>query len=425
MPKSPVRTAPDRIVFNVRGTVTFILKGYPRLSETFIAQEIKALEERGLAIDIVSLRRPTDPYSHPIHDEIKAPVAYLPEYLWHEPLRLWRGWRASRRMAGYGTARRIWLADLARDRTANRIRRFGQALVLAAETGRDVVHFHAHFLHTPASVARYASLITGLSWSCSAHAKDIWTSPQWEKVEKLADCAWAVTCTAANRDHLAGLAPPGRVELAYHGLDLARFPTQKPDHAQSSDNNGPLTILSVGRAVEKKGYDDLLTALAALPGSFDWRFLHIGGGPLRGQLQSQARAAGIDGRIEWLGAQPFDVVLAHYRAADLFVLPCRIAADGDRDGLPNVLMEAMSCGLPVLSTRISGIPELIDDGVHGRLTPPGDAQALAAALGELIDDSALRHRLGAAGEARMRADFAMDQGIDWLMAKFQTVTRPP
>jgi hypothetical protein len=119
-------------VVDVRGTVTFVLKGYPRLSETFIAQEIKALEDRGLVINIVSLRRPTDPHSHPIHDDIKAPVAYLPEYLWQEPLRVWRGWRASRRKAGYGRAWRVWLDDLARDRSANRIRRFGQALVLAA-----------------------------------------------------------------------------------------------------------------------------------------------------------------------------------------------------------------------------------------------------------------------------------------------------
>ena len=404
----------------MRGTVTFILKGYPRLSETFIAQEIKALEGRGLAIEIVSLRHPTDPYSHPIHGQIKAPVTYLPEYLWRQPLRLWRGWRASRRMAGYAAARRVWLKDLARDCSANRIRRFGQALVLAAEIGGDVVHLHAHFLHTPASVARYASLISARTWSCSAHAKDIWTSPAWEKAEKLADCAWAVTCTAANRDHLAELAPAGRVELAYHGLDLARFPA-----AEKNERGGPVTILSVGRAVEKKGYDDLLAALAALPGDLDWRFIHIGGGPLGDALQSQARAAGLDRRIEWLGAQAFDVVLSHYRAADLFVLPCKIAADGDRDGLPNVLMEAMACGLAVLSTRLSGIPELIDDGVDGLLTPPGDAPALAAALGELIADGDLRRRLGAAGEARLRADFAMDQGIEQLMARFMSIVTTP
>jgi glycosyltransferase involved in cell wall biosynthesis len=181
-------------------------------------------------------------------------------------------------------------------------------------------------------------------------------------------------------------------------------------------------LLSVGRAVEKKGYDDLLAALAALPGDLDWRFIHIGGGPLLGPLKSQARAAGIDHRVTWLGAQAFDVVLANYRSADIFVLPCRIAADGDRDGLPNVLMEAMACALPVLSSRVSGIPELIDDGVNGRLTPPGDATALAAALGELIADADLRGRLGAAGEARLRDHFSMDRGIDRLMAKFRSVS---
>ena len=411
----------------MRGTVAYVLKGYPRLSETFIAQEIRALEARGLAIAIVSLRRPTDPHSHLIHGEIAAPIAYLPEYLWREPLRLWRAWRRVRRLSGYPAARRAWLGDLGRDPTPNRIRRFGQALVLAHELGGAVAHLHAHFLHTPASVTRYAALMSGLPWSCSAHAKDIWTSPDWEKAEKLEECAWAVTCTAANLDHLAALAPAGRVELVYHGLDLERFaPAQENDHwgdtnvppRDGRDAGDPVIILSVGRAVEKKGYDDLLVALAALPDDLRWRLVHIGGGPLRAALAAQAGAAGLEGRIDWLGPQPFGVVLAHYRAADLFVLPCRIAADGDRDGLPNVLMEAMSQGLAVLSTRVSGIPELIDDDVSGRLVPPGDRAALGTALAGLIADPALRARLGRDGEARLRADFAMKRGIDQLAARF-------
>ena len=143
-----------------------------------------------------------------------------------------------------------------RDRTRNRVRRFGQALVLAHELAPDITHLHAHFLHTPASVARYAALLRGLKWSCSAHAKDIWTSERWEKSEKLADCAWAVTCTRANLDHLSALAPEGRVHLSYHGLDLARFPPPlgpRParDGAEAED---PVVVLSIGRAVEKKGH---------------------------------------------------------------------------------------------------------------------------------------------------------------------------
>jgi hypothetical protein len=155
------------------GRVAFVLKGYPRLSETFIAQEILALEQLGLAIEIVSLRHPTDRARHPVHGQIAAPVRYLPEYLKDETRRVVGAWRQTRRLPGYRAARRIWLRDLVRDPTPNRIRRFGQAAVLAAELGPDIRHLHAHFLHTPASVARYAATMLGLSWSVSAHAKDI------------------------------------------------------------------------------------------------------------------------------------------------------------------------------------------------------------------------------------------------------------
>ncbi len=404
----------------MHGRVAFVLKGYPRLSETFIAQEIRALEERGLDIVIVSLRRPTDPHTHPIHDEIRAPVLWLPEYLWREPLRVWRAFRAVRRRPAYRAARRAWLRVLARAPTANWVRRFGQALVLAQELPSDVVHLHAHFLHTPASVTRFTSLITGLPWSCSAHAKDIWTSPAWEKAEKLGECRWLVTCTAVNLDHLATLAPPGRVELAYHGIDLARFPPAvgaRPPR-DGGDADDPLVILSVGRAVAKKGYDDLIAALAELPRSLHWRLVHIGGGPLLDALKRQARAAGVGDRIDWLGAQPQDVVLDHYRRADLFVLASRIADDGDRDGLPNVLMEALSQRLAVLSTFVSAVPELIDDGVTGCLVPPGDRAALSAALAALIADPSRRARLASAGDERVRAQFDMTQGIDRLAVKF-------
>src|SRR5262249_53315232 len=146
-------------------------------------------------VHIVSLRQPTDRAVHPVHHEIRAPVLYLPEYLYREPLRVWRGWRRARRLKGYPEARRLWLRDLRRDLTPNRIRRFGQALVLAAELPAGIRHLHAHFLHTPASVARYAAVLHRLDWSVSAHAKDIWTIPDWEKREKLAETRWAVTCT--------------------------------------------------------------------------------------------------------------------------------------------------------------------------------------------------------------------------------------
>ncbi len=408
-------SAPDAAP--ARGAVGFVLKGYPRLSETFIAQEIRALETRGLDIRIVSLRHPTDRKRHPIHAEIAASVLYLPEYLWREPLRVLRGWRASRALPGYRRARAAFLRDLRRDRTPNRIRRFGQALVLASELPADVTRLHAHFMHTPASVARYAALMRGLPWSLSAHAKDIWTTPAWEQREKLAECGWAVTCTQAGAAHLRDLAPEReRVTLIYHGLDGARFPT--PRRRVGARAAEPVQILSVGRAVAKKGYDDLLVALARLPRELAWRFTHIGGGPLLTDLQRQARDLRIAEHIEWRGAQAQEAVLAAYREADLFVLASRISADGDRDGLPNVLLEAQSQRLPVVSTELPGIAELIEPGTTGLLVRPRDPPALAAALERLIRDPQERARLGAAGEARVRSRFALEGGIEQLAEKF-------
>jgi len=401
--------------------VAFVLKGYPRLSETFIAEEIRGLEQRGLKILIVSLRHPTDKAIHPVHRQIAAERLYLPEYLYQEPLRVWRGWRKARRLPGYKAARRIWLADLRRDRTPNRIRRFGQALVLAAELPPDIDRLHAHFLHTPASVTRYVAMMTGLEWSFSAHAKDIWTTPDWEKREKLAAASWAVTCTRTGHENLAGLAPdPEAVALCYHGLDLDKFAPQ-PHRAP---RDGPVTILSVGRAVAKKGYDDLLAALALLPKDLDWRFVHIGGGALSKKLKAEAGRLGLADRIEWRGARAQPEVLAAYRAADIFVLAAKIAPDGDRDGLPNVLMEAQSQGLPCLATGLAGIPELIEDSVTGLLVPPADPPALAAALARLIADRTLREQLGMAGERRVRAAFDAKTAIGLLARRFG-LEQPP
>ena len=401
------------------GCVGFVLKGYPHLSETFIAQEIRALERRGLALRIYSLRHPTDRATHPVHREIEAPVGYLPEYLYQEPARVARGLRRSRRRPGFLRAARVWLKDLRRDPTPNRVRRFGQACVLAAELPDEVTWLYAHFLHTPASVTRYAAIMTGLPWSCSAHAKDIWTTAAWEKREKLAELAWITTCTRGGRDHLAALAPSAaKVVLAYHGLDLARFPAAPAARAprDGRDLDDPVGLLSVGRMVPKKGYDVLLEALARLPAALHWRLVHIGGGQLGPALRAQARRLGLLERIDWRGAQPQEAVLAACRTADLFVLASRVAADGDRDGLPNVLMEAQSQELACLSTEVSAIPELIERDRTGVLVPPDDAGALTEALARLIGDPVERRRLGAAGAERVRREFAMDAGIDTLEA---------
>ena len=410
----------------MRRPVAVVVKGYPRLSETFIAQEILALERRGIEIVIVSLRRPTDRFTHPIHAEIRSPVHYLPEYLHEAPGRVLRAWGTARRLPGHARARSLWLADLARDRTRNRVRRFGQALVLAAELGR-VESIHAHFLHTPASVARYASAMLGIGWSFSAHAKDVWTTPDWEKREKLADARFGVTCTRANLDHLTALAPsPDTVELVYHGLDRGRFPAlavERPPR-DGSDPSDPVKILSVGRLVEKKGFDDLLGALATLTPALAWTLDIVGGGALEARLRRKAAALGIGGRVRWHGSLPHDRVVEHFAGADLFALASRIGADGDRDGLPNVLMEAQLLGAACVATRVSGTPELIEHEVNGLLVTPRDTGEMAAALERAMTDPGLRGRLAEAGRRIVTTRFSFEDGIARIAARLAAPSHP-
>lgn len=405
--------------------IAIVVKGYPRLSETFIAQEILGLEQRGLALDIWSLRRPTDGRTHPMHEAIVAPVAYLPEYLYQAPLRVIRGLGAALRRPHLGRALGAAWRDLRRDPSPSRLRRIGQAAVLARELPASVAHLHVHYLHTPASVVRYASLLTGLPWTFSAHAKDIWTTPDWEKREKLADARWGVTCTGEGARHLGGLAPaPHHVELVYHGLDLARFPA--PPRTRTArdglDAADPVRILSVGRAVAKKGYDDLLRALAALPGDLHWRFVHVGGGELLDRLKRDAVPLG--DQVAFLGPKTQPEIAVLMREADLFVLPSKAAGNGDQDGLPNVLMEAASQRLASVATSFAGIPEFLRDGIDGVLVPPGDWEALSNAINLVLREPARRETLGRSAHARLLTRFGASAGLDRLAVKFrETLSR--
>ncbi|WP_420005252.1 glycosyltransferase family 4 protein [Arenibacterium sp. LLYu02] len=409
-----------------RPALAVLVKGWPRLSETFIAQELVALEAAGQPFEIWSLRHPTDKKTHPLHDRLLAPVHYLPEYLYDDPARLARARHIAQRLPGYAEAYRVWRADLRRDPTHNRIRRFGQACVLAAELPPEVRGLYAHFLHTPASVARYAAIMRDLPWSFSAHAKDIWTSPEWELREKLSDqshgACFGATCTGFGAKHLQDLAEGTPVDLIYHGLDLSRFPT--PPERSLRAPQDPFHMMSVGRLVEKKGFDRLIAALALLPAELDWHWTHIGGGGLGDLLQGMAEEAGVAPRITWRGACDQPEVIAAMRAADLFVLPSRVAADGDRDGLPNVLMEAASQGLPILSTPVSAIPEFIESGTHGLLSEDAP-EALAAAMLHLAQDPEGARSMAKAALHRLRADFGMAPGIAQLNARLTAMLKEP
>jgi glycosyltransferase involved in cell wall biosynthesis len=277
-----------------------------------------------------------------------------------------------------------------------------------------------HFIHTPAAVARYASQIGGTPWTVSAHAKDIWTSEAWDLTDKLNEARWAVTCTRAGYERLSSLSDKANVHLSYHGLDLDRFPPFLQDRAPRDGSGAadPIRLVSVGRAVKKKGYDVLLSALARLPADIAWNFTHIGGGDELKTLKAQAEELGIAGRITWKGALDQREVLEHYRTSDLFALACRITADGDRDGLPNVLVEASSQALPIVSTDISGIGELFRHEENGLLVSPDNIDALAAALEKAIRNPAFRRKLGKTAEQKVRTQFDYHSSIADLQRLF-------
>ena len=256
-----------------------------------------------------------------------------------------------------------------------------------------------------------------LPWSVSAHAKDIWTSNNWDVTHKLGDCSWLVTCTEVGLQRLRALAPdPERLKLVYHGLDFAHLPPPPLRHSRrnGSDPRDPVVLLSIGRKVEKKGYDDLLEALAKLPSSLHWRFEHIGAGELGSALKQQAASLGIAERCTWLGAQPQRAVFAALARADFFVLAAKKAADGDQDGLPNVLMEAAHQGLPIISTRAAAIGEFIEDGVNGQLVSPAAPDELAASMARLARDPELRLRLARHAAETVRTRFSYEAGVDWI-----------
>jgi len=222
-----------------------------------------------------------------------------------------------------------------------------------------------------------------MPWSASAHAKDIWTSEDAYVARKLDSASWTATCTAVGHEHLQSLAADSAsVHLSYHGLNLDRFPvsdrTLSTRNGSSADD--PVVIVSVGRAVKKKGYDVLLKALALLPTDLHWKFIHVGSGEQLASMKSLADTLGIADKVTWEGAIDQTEVLAHYKRSDIFALACRVTADGDRDGLPNVLVEAASQSLACVSTKVSGIEELFKDGINGRLVNSESPEPLATTL---------------------------------------------
>jgi glycosyltransferase involved in cell wall biosynthesis len=398
-----------------------VLKGYPRISESFVSSEILLLEGLGLDIEIYSLRQPRETFTHENIKCIRAPVTYLPEYV----LPHWRTLLASntqlaRRLgAHYGRCLGRALSRALERRKMATVRHFLQAGHLTATRLLDgpVAHLHAHFCHTPTSVALFAAELTGLPFSFTAHAKDIYTSEPEQLRRKIRRARFVVTCTLYNSRYLEKLADGGTpIHTIYHGIDVDFFGFAPPAPAAL-----PFRILSVGRLVAKKGYDDLLLALKILDDAgVDFAFTHIGSGELDGQVRRLVRALALERRVRLLGTQPHEEVIEHYRQAHCFVLASKVAANGDRDGIPNVLVEAMAVGLPVVSTRVSAIPELVEDGVSGTLVEAASPVSMARAIMDLLAHPAKIQEQTRRARMRVEQDFNSRRCVLRLQELLQT-----
>ncbi|RJF88920.1 glycosyltransferase [Oleomonas cavernae] len=391
-----------------------VVETWPCLYATAIAHEIAGLEARGFDIHLVSLHPAVTALRHPVHGAVRAPLTLLPGRPLAAPRRWWRAWCVVRRWPGYRAARAVLQADLARLAGRDRRRRrrcFNQAMIMAAELPPAVPHIHVHGLAATATVGRDAALLRGIGFSLSAHGGD---GPAWELRDKLEAAAFTVCCTRQETAALQDLSMKP-VTCQHHGLAADTFERAAASSRDGTDPRHPVRLLCVARLVAGKGHEDLLAALAQLPGSLAWRLDLIGDGPLRGKLATLARRLKLDGRVTFHGAKVLGDVAAAYACSDLAVLAGRNAGDG----LPQAVVEAQGVGLAVVAARLPAIAELVEHDVTGLLVEPGDRAGLARAIAALIVDPVQRQALAAAGAARVALEFDAQSGFDRLAARLR------
>lgn len=390
------------------GPIAYLTKRFPRLSETFILDEILALQDAGVALQLVSMADPHEPVVQPDVARVASPVTYLQgEAGVANTVRQWRReWAAHQELWELDHGRYLRTLRFA-VRSRNRrvaLRHFTQAVLLSGLVHRSgACHVHAAFAHSPAAVAYQVHLLTGLPFSFAAHAKDLYLSEPTNLARRAAAATFVLVCSAsAGRDLRAVAGPAAEIRLQHHGVDTTTF--RPAEQLPAAAPPQPLRLLAVGRLVAKKGYPVLLQALSEVAdGGRRVRCQIIGAGPLQSSLQRSIDELGLRDCVELRGALTRQEVTAAYREADAFVQASVVLADGDRDGIPNSVLEAMSSGLPVVASAVAGIPEVIDHGVTGVLVPPGAAHDLADALLTLADDPVLRRRLGQNARAHVVA----------------------
>lgn len=375
-------------------SVMYVLKRYPRLSETFVVREILGLEAAGVDVHVVALGSPEETLRHPEVDQVRAAVLHLPRSPRATDPRVLRA-----HLGELVRSPRQWLRQLrsarARGERAGR-RTFHHAVLLAAHARRvRPACLHAHFATAAADTAATAARLTGLPWTVTAHAKDIFHADYAAGFPtRVGDAAAVVTVSDHNAQHIRSVT--GRDE---RGVRYVPNAVLARDEMVSTGGS----VLCVARLVDKKGIDVLVDAAALLSATRPGLHVDIvGDGPLRAELALQVDRLGLGQVVRLHGALRSDEVTECYRRAAMLVMPCRVAASGDRDGMPTVILEAMAMGLPVVSTDTVGIGETVRHLETGMLVPPDDPAALAASIGRLLDEPSTCAWLGAAGRAHVR-----------------------
>lgn len=428
------------------GEIAYVLKGFPRLSETFIASEIYRLERQGLPLRLFVMKPTEETVRHPMVDRIQAIPEYLPSAgsVSTTPVAQWLALYGStffpllRRVAAHYPPGVSYAASFAfgqgmRARQAFwswprkiYLKEFFQAVALAERLiqAPRVRHLHAHFCHSATTITWLASMITGLPFSFTAHAKDIYDeslNPAGLLRRKLDAAQFVVTCTEANLQHLRCLGSKTPIHRIYHGVNVDFSQLLARQRIESPSVGKLPCILGVGRRVAKKGFDTLVEACGLLHRrALSFSGVIAGEDGEHGALVRQRIAnLGLNDYFRFTGPLGQDQLYQEYRQASVFCLPCRVLDNGDRDGIPNVLMEAMACGLPVVTTNVSGIPELVTHEVNGLLVPPDDPVALAGALARLHRDPLLAQRLGRAAQATVQTHFDGERLAKQLLVLFQ------
>jgi glycosyltransferase involved in cell wall biosynthesis len=386
----------------------FVLKRYPRYSETFVVREILAHEEAGASVEIFSMRPPDDAHFQDLISRVRAPANYLympaegllPESLAGATLTAAHFWKAM----AEGSAELPGLQARLEEVREAEARDIYQGLQLARAIRRkNIQHLHAPFASDAATIARLASRFSGVPFSFTARAKDIFhdaVKPD-DLRRKLHDAVSVVTISDYHLNYLRKTYGPlaDKVQRVYNGLNLEEYAYRSPE-------DRPPVILAVGRLIEKKGFGDLVDACALLErDQLDFRCRIIGSGKLQADLLAQINRLGLENKVLLLGPVRQAEVAKEMHQAAVLAAPCIVASDGDRDGLPNVIQEALALGLPVIATDVTGIPEVVHHEKTGLRVPQRDPQALAAAIRKLLRDPALRVRLATGGRRLIEAEF--------------------